>query len=275
MWAMAQLTNLVLVERRQETNATNGICPGCQGEVVMLGKRGICIVCRKESEILKKKPIHRRVIDLTTPQITGMLYWAGMEGGARDFSMLGFMASSLRRGEVIGEHTEKVDLPGVQIENINLRDEYAWVRGKGIEQEIQIPVPGRILQAGLLVAGSGKKGRLFDDPFLSTQKLAIIVKRYARMAEVIEWKDVRTHRLRQWFSSTSTQLGGYKPGPEGLVEWIDVMRHSRKRQGVTVGFYGGPSTPFERRKQISDRTLGPLLAGLPDSFPFETRKILV
>jgi integrase len=243
--------------------------------VSIFGKRGSCNVCRKELEIPKRKPIHRRVIDLTTPQLTGMLYWAGMEGGAGDFSMLGFMASSLRRGEVIGEHTKRVDLPGVQVENVNLRDEYVWIRGKGIEQEIQIPVPRRILQAGLLVAGSRLKGRLFDDPFMSTQKLAIIVKRYARMAEIHDWKDVRTHRLRQWFSNTSKQLGGYKPGPEGLVEWIDLMRHSRKGQGVTVGFYGGPSTPFERRKEISDRTLGSVLAGLPESFPFETRKILV
>lgn len=253
-----------------ENPVAAGHCPNCNTEMVLIGRSAYCEKCRQQFKKQKKPVKHRPVVDLTTKDVLEMLTIAGEES-PRDFTLLGFMASSLRESEVVGGDGKRVKLPGLQIEDLRLEKEAVWVSGKGIEtgnsRKYDQPVPRRFLEAALYLADGRKTGLV---PFgVKVRRVNDIVKRYARVIGHPDWRWVRPHHgLRGWFSDAVKKV--IPESPAGMVEWVDLMRHSRKGRGVTVGNYGGPSTPFERRREIAVAAMQPLLESLPPRFSFES-----
>jgi len=229
--------------------------PGCHGILLTIGRRSICSVCRQITSAPRVKHQERRKTDLSDQQVVDMLALARSRN-PRDFTILGFLASGFRRSEIVGGDDNGVTLPGVQVEDVHVDEEYAWIHGKN-DKEIQQPVPRLILEPGL--SFGGREGKLIE--WVTTHAVGELVKAYAESCGLPDAQLVTSHRFRHWFSRRVKEHGGLKPGVEGLVEWADVMRHSRKGLGgvTTVGYYNGPFTTFQRRHEIVKSALQGIL----------------
>ena len=246
---------MLVAEQRPALACKN---PGCPGVLLTIGRRSICSVCRQISSAPRVKHQERRKTDLSDPQVIDMLALARSRN-TRDFTILGFLASGFRRSEIVGGDDNGVTLPGVQVGDVHVDEEYVWVHGKN-DKEIQQPVPRLILELGL--SFGQREGKLIE--WVTTHAVGELVKAYAESCGLPDAQLVTSHRFRHWFSRRVKEHGGLRQGVEGLVEWADVMRHSRKGLGgvTTLGFYSGPFTTFDRRRDIVRSALQGILGQL-------------
>jgi hypothetical protein len=179
-------------------------------------------------------------------------------------------------------------LPGVYLEDIFVDRQCIRITGKGqsatirqnrIPSTILQPVPALVLEAIRIYArewkGDSKTGKLFED--VTTHAVGELCKEYGRLAAVPEWQSLGAHAERHWYSN-AVRKRGVAQSPQGMLEWSDLLRHSRKSAGSTaVAFYSGGFTTFERRLEICLATWQPILeqlqsptftAGLPAPLPW-------
>src|SRR6267143_5110615 len=238
----------------------------CPGTMRIVGRRGVCPVCGKTYQREKPRHSSRLIVELTDLDVARMLAHA-LRCDPRDFAILGFLASGFRRSEVVGGDDNMVMLPGVHVEDVLLDQQGVRVVGKGQSpalregrdpKRVLQPVPRVFLEAAL--RRGFENGPLFED--VNTHQVGDLVKEYARLAAHPEWEEVRAHRLRHWYSNAIRKRIGNQ-GPTALLEWQDTMRHSRSSAGsVTVAFYSGETTTFERRLEICLLAFAPVLAEL-------------
>lgn len=157
----------------------------------------------------------------------------------RDYLILMLCRYGLRDGEILGRGR----LPGIYVHD--LRENGIWLVGKGYTDDPPslYPLPHAFMQE--LVAfstqlGRGKERKLFD---LGVRQLERVVKQYAEMARILDWKDVGPHRLRAFFA-TDLDERGYS-----AFTIRNMMRHSSI---TTTNRYVGRGT-IERRSGIMER----------------------
>ena len=240
----------------------------CPGQMTVTGRLATCPVCKTTYERERPTHSHRTVLDLTDANVAAIL--ARLADEPRDFAICGFLLSGFRESEVVGGRGDNdVLLPGVAREDIRLEEEACWVVGKGQSRLIaEQKEPRRILQPVARVFLEAALSRDIDHgplfPDVYPRMLRDLVKDWARQAGIEDYELVRCHRLRHWFSIKCKERGGLREGPAGLCEWIDLMRHSRKGSGVTLSFYSGQETTFQRKRELALATVAPVLSLLDE-----------
>ncbi len=231
-----------------------------------LANRIVGLLNRKDS-ITRRRIKVKREVDLTTPDVREMLDLAE-KTGLVDYCLLGFMAIGLREAEVTGSDDPRIPgerrLPGLRVED--LKRDSVLVHGKGytvkdydgtVRQDatkiVLYPVPGELMDPAKALARDAGHGRLVP---LGTRTARRIVRRYARLAGVEEWRLVHPHRLRHWFEEA------VRPVAKDPFELADMMRHSKKGVGVSSagGFYAR-TISTSRRREILLEAVKPLFYG--------------
>jgi integrase len=94
------------------------------------------------------------------------------------------------------------------------------------------------------LAKIARHGRIVRIP---TRQVRRIVKRYAKLVGIEDWKLVHPHRLRHWTEDAC------KPFVKNEMELSDVMRHSKSRFGTT-GSYDRKISDLRRREILMHAT---------------------
>ncbi len=205
-------------------------------------------------------------IDLSTEEIRRMLDLAA-KIGPHHYCLVGFMAIGLRESEVVGRDDPRTPierrLPGLRVEDFRFQNGSVWVHGKGytyldngsVKEDaskiVQYPVPPGLLEPARVLAREVGEGRIVPIP---TRRVRRIVKRYAKLAGVEDWRLCHPHRLRHAFEDLC------KPFTRNEMELSDLMRHSKSRFGTTGNYDRKISD--QRRKEVLLQATRPLFERL-------------
>jgi integrase len=198
-------------------------------------------------------------IDLSTAEVRRMLDLAA-KTGPEHYCLVGFMSIGLRESEVVGRDDPRTTverrLPGLRVEDFRFQSGSVWVHGKGytyldsgsVKEDatkiVQYPVPPGLLEPARVLAREARQGRIVPIP---TRRVRRIVKRYAKLAGVEDWRLCHPHRLRHSFEDLC------KPFVKSEMELSDMMRHSKSRFGTT-GTYDRKIADQRRREVLLQAT---------------------
>jgi integrase len=229
-----------------------------------LANRIVGLLNQKETQQRRRVKVNPE-IDLSSDEVRRMLDLAA-QTGPEHYSLLGFMAIGLRESEVVGRDDPRTQLgrrlPGLRVRDFRWQNGTVWVHGKGytyvevdgtVKEDatkiVQYPVPARLLEPAKVLARNAGQGRIIPIP---TRAVRRIVKRYAKMAGVEDWRLCHPHRLRHAFEDLC------KPHTKNEMELSDMMRHSKTRFGTT-GAYDRRITD-QRRREVLIQATSPLFA---------------
>lgn len=175
---------------------------------------------------------------LTGSQVETILGVAGRTS-SRDYAMMTLMRWGLRVGEIVGCE----GLPGIHLEDV--RSEGIWVKGKGykagIVQDSLVPMPANVIKLVRQYSSNLKPG---DKVFpISERQAERIVKNYAKLSGIEDWRLVGPHRLRAFFATDAKDKG-----KDGLMI-KDLMRHKNL---ATTEIYVGRASPQTLRRVVEE-----------------------
>jgi site-specific recombinase XerD len=175
---------------------------------------------------------------LTGSQVETILGVA-RKASPRDYAMMTLMRWGLRVGEIVGCE----GLPGIHMEDI--RSEGIWVKGKGykagIVQDSLVPMPANVIKLVRQYSSNLKPG---DKVFpISERQAERIVKNYAKLSGIEDWRLVGPHRLRAFFATDAKDKG-----KDGLMI-KDLMRHKNL---ATTEIYVGRASPQTLRRVVEE-----------------------
>ena len=126
----------------------------------------------------------------------------------------------LRIGEIVGNHRNGSNLPGLQLEE--LTDSGVHVKGKKGHDDF-IPLPGDIVSRLKGLGGTRQKGPIFWDVASHKDPVGTMdhrTKRYCCEAQVEDWQYVHPHAFRHAFGyKAARKTGG------DVYKVRDLMRH--------------------------------------------------
>jgi site-specific recombinase XerD len=180
----------------------------------------------------------KRKVWLTGNQVDTILGFA-KGTSPRDHAMMTLMRWGLRVGEIVGCE----GLPGIHLEDI--RSEGIWVKGKGykagIVQDSLVPIPASVIKQLRHYSSDLKQG---DKVFrISERQAERIVKNYARLSGIEDWRLVGPHRLRAFFATDAKDKG-----KDGLMI-KDLMRHKNL---TTTEIYVGRASAQTLRRVVEE-----------------------
>jgi integrase len=222
-----------------------------------VANRIVGLLNRKEARPRRHVKVNPE-IDLSTEEVRKMLDLAG-KTGPEHYCLVGFMAIGLRESEVVGRDDPRTPierrLPGLRVDDFRFQGGSVWVHGKGytyldegsVKEDaskiVLYPVPPGLLEPAKVLARE-VEGRIVPIP---TRKVRRIVKRYAKLAGVEDWRLCHPHRLRHSFEDLC------KPFTKNEMELSDMMRHSKSRFGTT-GTYDRKIADQRRREVLLQAT---------------------
>jgi integrase len=184
---------------------------------------------KDSAEKLAPRNSRRRKVWLTELQVNRMLELAE-KSSERDYLLLQLMRYGLRCGEIVGWR----GLPGIRV--TDLREKGIWIKGKGfargIVQDRLVPIPSLIMDRLRIFTSTSaaRSAKIFP---ISEVRAEQIVKKYAKLAGVEDWKLVGPHRLRAFFATNAKDRGF------DAFTIRDLMRH---KNITTTNLYVGQSS---------------------------------
>jgi integrase len=153
-----------------------------------------------------KKPIR----DLRDEEVHNMIALAKQENQVHYRMLLCLAFGGFRGGEVTGSKT----LQGLQIQD--LEEDGIWVNGKGGYRDFQA-LRTEVVKELKEEVGRRTQGKIF--PY-HQNTLYKVVRRYARLVGISDWKLIHPHSFRHFFGFSYAKLTGRDP-------WKvrDMMRH--------------------------------------------------
>ena len=139
----------------------------------------------------------------------------------------------IRDGQYVLKMRKEDPLPGLQVED--LHDGAIWVKGKGATEREQ-PIPKALYERLVKFIGKRETGPIFD---WSTSGVYKVVKKYAKMAGVKDWKLVHPHRFRAYYARYN-----YEKSNHDISMTQSLMRH--KDPKMTLHYVGEPSMDAKR-----------------------------
>ncbi|HWY28206.1 MAG TPA: site-specific integrase [Candidatus Sulfotelmatobacter sp.] len=174
-----------------------------------------------------------------TENQVGTILALAKKNSPRDHAIMTLMRWGLRVGEIVGCE----GLPGIHSEDI--RSDGIWVKGKGykagIVQDSLVPIPASVIKVLKGFSSDLKPGeKVFQ---ISERQAERVVKNYARLSGVEDWRFVGPHRLRAFFATDAKDKG-----KDGLMI-KDLMRHKNL---ATTEIYVGRASPQTLRRVVEE-----------------------
>lgn len=186
----------------------------------------------RESKQVNRYREKKRKVWLTESQVNSMITLAAQES-ERDHLLLLLMRYGLRCGEIVGWR----GLPGIRKGDI--REKGIWVKGKGyargIVQDRLVPMPFNLMDHLKRFIGNTRLQQYNSEKIfpISEVRAEQIVKKYAKMAGIEDWRLVGPHRLRAFFATNAKDKGF------DAFTIRDLMRH---KNITTTNLYVGNSS---------------------------------